>query len=46
MDRETDFKDDGNTEAWTSWESDFSNKNKEQDVKIIYSEENNFNTKD
>jgi len=30
MDREIDFRDDdGNAEAWTGWESDFSNKNEE-----------------
>jgi len=26
MDRETDFRDDGNVEALAGWESDFSNK--------------------
>ena len=46
MDRETDFRDDGNVEALAGWESDFSNKDQEWDAKILYNKENSFSTKD
>ena len=42
MDGETD----GNVEALTSRESDFSNDNKDQDVKTLSSRENGFSIKD
>ena len=46
MDRETDFGDnDSNAEAWTSCESDFSNKNQEQDAETLCNRENGFSTK-
>ena len=45
MDKKTNFKDNSNAKAWTGWENNFSNKDKKQDVKIIYSKEINFNTK-
>ena len=46
IDRETNFRDDnGNVEALAGWESNFSNKDQEWDVKILCDGENSF-TKD
>ena len=46
MNRETDFRNNGNIEALASQESNFSNKDQEQDAKTLYNGENNFSTKD
>ena len=47
MDKETNFKDDdSNIEIWTSYESDFSNKEQKWDIKTLYGKENGFSTED
>ena len=47
IDRETNFRDNnGNIEAWTSWESGLSDGDEEWNAKIIYNRENDFNIKD
>ena len=47
MDREPNFRDNNSDiKAQTSCESDFSNKDQEQDIEILYSRENGFSTKD
>ena len=46
MDRETNFRDNGNAKAQTVWENDFSNKNEKWDIKTLCNKENNFSTKD
>ena len=44
---EIDFRDDdGNTEAWASQESGFSNEDKEWDAETLCSRENGFSAKD
>jgi len=46
MDRETDFRDDGNVEALAGLESDFSNEDQEWDAETLYDGENGFSTED
>jgi len=46
IDRETNFRNNGNVEALAGLESDFSNKDQEWDAETLYNRENSFSTKD